>query len=83
MKVLVVGASGATGHLLVRALLQRGLWVIALVRSARRMPDDLRQQERLTIVEATVLELDDRQLAAVSEPPRDEHHGVGDQELTE
>lgn len=62
MKVLVVGASGATGRLLVRALLQRGLWVIALVRSAGRMPDDLRQHQRLTIVETTVLELDDRQL---------------------
>lgn len=62
MKVLVVGASGATGRLLVRALLQRGLWVVALVRSAGRMPDDLRQHEHLTIVEATVLELDERQL---------------------
>lgn len=39
MKVLVVGASGATGRLVVSQLLSRGVEVNAIVRSADALPD--------------------------------------------
>lgn len=38
MTVLVLGATGATGRLLVRQLLDRGLKVKAIVRSPDRIP---------------------------------------------
>ncbi len=39
MKVLVVGASGATGQLVVDQLLSRGVEVVAIVRSLEALPD--------------------------------------------
>ena len=38
MTVLVVGASGATGRLLVKQLLDRGLKVKAIVRAPDKLP---------------------------------------------
>ena len=40
MKVLVVGASGATGRLVVKQLLSRGIEVTAIVRSLDSLPDN-------------------------------------------
>ncbi|MFY3062153.1 NAD(P)H-binding protein, partial [Achromobacter xylosoxidans] len=57
MTTLVVGASGATGRLLVGQLLERGEPVRALLRS----PDALRAwagDPRLSLVQASVLDLD-------------------------
>ncbi|MFK8014656.1 MAG: NAD(P)H-binding protein [Gammaproteobacteria bacterium] len=59
MTTLVVGASGATGRLLVRQLLERGEQVRAVVRSTGSLPDDLKNHERLSIVTASILELSD------------------------
>lgn len=59
MTVLIVGASGATGQLLVAELLARGLEVRAVVRSAARLPETLRQHAALTVVETNLLELGD------------------------
>lgn len=61
--VLVVGASGATGRLLVQQLLERGLHVRVIVRDAARLPDDLQKHERLTTMEASLLDLEDDELA--------------------
>ncbi len=63
MSVLVVGASGATGKLLVAQLLERGHKVIAIVRAAERLPEPLRNHENVSIVEASVLDLDDAEMA--------------------
>jgi len=63
MTILVVGASGATGRLLVKELLYRGQNVKALVRSPEKMPEDLKKHNRLSILKATVLELSDVELA--------------------
>jgi NAD(P)-dependent dehydrogenase (short-subunit alcohol dehydrogenase family) len=60
---LVAGATGATGRLLVAQLLDRGHRVRALVRSADRLPQDLRTHPRLDVIPGTVLDLPDRQLA--------------------
>lgn len=45
MTVLVLGATGATGRLLVQQLLDRGLRVKAIVRSPDSLLDSLRQHE--------------------------------------
>lgn len=60
---LVVGATGATGRLLVRQLLDRGVRVRVIVRDAQRLPDDLRDHAQLTVTEANLLDLSDAELA--------------------
>lgn len=62
MMVLVVGASGATGRWLVRQLLDRGHSVRAIVRSPESFLQDVEAHERLSVVHAAVLDLDDAEL---------------------
>ncbi|WP_319500336.1 NAD(P)-binding oxidoreductase [uncultured Draconibacterium sp.] len=62
MNTLVVGASGATGRLLVEDLLKRGEKVTAIVRSTEKL-SALLDNKNLTIVKASVLELSDDELA--------------------
>lgn len=59
MKVMVAGASGATGQLLVRQLLDRGLSVKAIVRSPKKFLDAVGLHERLVVIDASILELSD------------------------
>jgi len=59
MTTLVVGATGATGRLLVGQLLSRGEDVRAIVRS----PEKLINDDRLTVIRASVLELSDSELS--------------------
>lgn len=63
MTVLVAGASGATGRLLVQHLLERGLRVKAIVRSAERLPETLRGHARLSVVCADIPDLSEAELA--------------------
>ena len=63
MTVLVVGASGATGRLLVRRLLDRGWFVRAMVRSPKKFIEMVGAHECLSVVHATVLDLSDAELA--------------------
>ena len=62
MTILVVGATGATGQCLVAQLLERGHHVKAIVRAPHKLPDVLRQNDRLTVIEATVLDLSDAEM---------------------
>ncbi len=55
--ILVVGASGATGRLLVEQLLDNGANVRVVVRSADGIPEPLRTHPRLSITQASLLEL--------------------------
>lgn len=64
MEILVVGASGATGLLVVQQLLNQGLKVRVIVRSIDRLPDALIANNLLTITEATLLEMTDSALQA-------------------
>jgi nucleoside-diphosphate-sugar epimerase len=57
MTTLVVGASGATGRLLVEQLLARGQDVKLIVRSPDRLPEALSDHERVSVVPATLLDL--------------------------
>lgn len=63
MKIFVAGATGATGRHLVAQLLERGNQVVAVVRSVERVPEALRNHENLSLVEASLLDLSDAELA--------------------
>ncbi len=59
MSILVVGASGATGRLLVEQLLNRGKSVKAIVRAESNLPESISSNNNLSILHANVLELSD------------------------
>lgn len=63
MTVLVVGASGATGRLLVEHLLDRGQNVKVIVRSPDNLPETFKNHDHLSMIRATVLELSDAEMA--------------------
>jgi NAD(P)H-binding len=63
MTTLVVGASGATGRLLVEQLLKRGQYVKAIVRSPEKLPQVLRNNDHLSVISASILELSDLEMA--------------------
>lgn len=63
MTVLVVGASGATGRLLVKQLLNRGLHVKVIVRSPDKLPEAIRDHENVSVIQAAVLDLTDAEMA--------------------
>jgi nucleoside-diphosphate-sugar epimerase len=63
MTILVVGASGATGRLLVEQLLNRGQSVRAVVRSLDMLPEVLKNHDHLSVIRASVLDLSDAEMA--------------------
>jgi NAD(P)-dependent dehydrogenase (short-subunit alcohol dehydrogenase family) len=63
MTTLVLGASGATGRLLVEQLLNRGLNVKVIVRSPDKLPEAIRNHDNLSLIGASVLDLSDTELA--------------------
>ena len=63
MTTLVVGATGATGRLLVKQLLDREIHVKVIVRSPDKLPEDIRNHSNLTVIHASLLDLDDAALA--------------------
>ena len=58
MTCLVLGASGATGRLLVRDLLDRGEDVRVIVRTPAALPENIREHTRLTVTAASLLDMD-------------------------
>ena len=62
MTTLVVGATGATGRLLVEQLLERGESVRAVVRSRAKLVERVGAHELLAITEASLLDLSDVEL---------------------
>ncbi len=63
MNVLIVGASGSTGRLLTKELLNRGQFVKAIVRSPDKLPVAIRNHENLSVIHASILDLSDAELA--------------------
>ena len=63
MTILIVGASGATGRLLVEQLLDRGHQIKAIVRSPEKLPESLKNNKKLTVISASVLDLSDDEMA--------------------
>ncbi len=62
MTTLVVGASGATGRQLVEQLLSLEQYVKVIVRSPDNLPQSWQNNERLSIIHASVLELSDAEM---------------------
>ena len=63
MTILVVGASGATGSLLVGQLLNQGHKVKVIVRSPDALPESWKSNDRLQIIPASILELSDKTMS--------------------
>ncbi len=63
MNILIVGASGATGRLLAGQLLARGHAIKVIVRTPDKLPAALRQHDHLSVIQASVVELSDAELA--------------------
>ncbi|HKL52579.1 MAG TPA: NAD(P)-binding oxidoreductase [Wenzhouxiangellaceae bacterium] len=57
--ILLLGATGATGRLLLGQLIAQGHEVCAIVRSRASVPPQLRAHPRLALTQGTVLDLDD------------------------
>jgi nucleoside-diphosphate-sugar epimerase len=62
MTILVVGASGATGRLLVQHLLDRGQNVKAIVRTPNNLPETLKRHDHLSVIQASILDLSDAEM---------------------
>ncbi len=62
MTTLVVGASGATGRLLVEQLLQRGHRVKIIVRTTNSLPESIKNTENVTIIQASIPDLTDSEI---------------------
>lgn len=63
MTILVVGATGATGRLLVDQLLNRKHSVKIIVRTTNDLQESIKNNKNLTIIQASILELSDTELA--------------------
>ena len=61
-KVLVVGASGATGRLLVKQLLQQKITVVAIVRSPNALTQFIGMQTNLRVIKANIDQLSENDL---------------------
>ena len=62
MTILVVGASGATGRQLIEQLLIQGHNVKAVVRSPEKLPESWKNNERVKIISASLLDLSDKEM---------------------
>ena len=63
MTILVVGASGATGRLLVQQLLNRGHNVKVIVRSSDKLREVGHNHDHLSVIKASILALSDVEMA--------------------
>ena len=63
MTTLIVGASGATGRLLVEELLNRGQAVRIVVRSLDSLPQTTKSHPNLSVVQASILDMSDADMA--------------------
>lgn len=62
-KILVVGATGLTGHPLVEQLLNKGHEVRIVVRSPEKLSDEVANHPNLTTLNANILDLSDDDMA--------------------
>lgn len=62
MTTLVAGASGATGRLLVEQLLNQGQNVKIIVRSPDKLPEHLQNNDHVSIISASILNLSDAEM---------------------
>ena len=65
--VLLLGGTGRTGSKVLEQLLERGVSVLAIVRSADRLPATVSGEAGLTVIEADLLSLSDDYLRSLSQ----------------
>ncbi len=63
MTILVVGATGMTGRSLVKQLQGRNHKIRVIVRSSHKLPTEVLENSNTTVIEASVLDLTDGQIA--------------------
>jgi len=63
-QALVVGASGATGRLLVQQLVNQGLKVKVIIRASSSFPEALKQHPLVTVITGSLLDFTDEELDA-------------------
>ncbi len=63
MTILVVGATGKTGRPLVEQLLDKNYKVRVIVRSSHKLPAEVLENPNTTVIEASVLDLTDEEMA--------------------
>lgn len=63
MTTLVVGASGATGRLLVAEMLKRGKDVKIVVRSPDSLPEAVKSHDNVTVIRANILDVSETEMA--------------------
>lgn len=63
MTTLIIGASGATGRLLVEELLKSGQKVKIVVRSLDSLPETIKNHVNLSVIQASILDLSDLDMA--------------------
>ena len=63
MTILVVGATGKTGRPLVEQLLGKNYRVRVIVRSSYKLPAEVLENPNTTVIEASVLDLTDEEMA--------------------
>ena len=63
LTTLVVGASGATGRLLVTEMLKRGQDVKIVVRSPDSLPEAVKSHDNVTVIRASILDVSDTEMA--------------------
>ncbi|MBT8327367.1 MAG: SDR family oxidoreductase, partial [Bacteroidia bacterium] len=62
MITLIAGASGATGTHLVEQLLKKGQQVKVIVRSPEKLPDSWNNNGLVTIIKASILDINEAEL---------------------
>ena len=65
MTILIVGASGATGRLLVEELLNRGQKVRVVVRSLESLPEKIKSHVNLFVIEESILDMSHTDMVAL------------------
>lgn len=65
MTVLIVGGSGATGRLLLRQMIDRGIEVKAIVRSVDKIDEDIRSSGLFHAITASILDITDAEIAEI------------------
>ena len=63
--ILVVGATGKTGILLVEQLLNQGCVVRAVVRISSRLPSDILNHPNIEVIESSILEMGGERMATI------------------
>ena len=62
MTILIVGASGATGRLLVEQLLNRGHNVKVVVRSQEQFSEIIKENDNLSVIQSSILDFSDAEM---------------------